>query len=164
MPEKKIIDLLVSGGQANAGPPLGPALGPLGLNILSVVNKINELTKDYSGMRVPVKISVNTEDKSFEVTVGTPTTSALIVSELNIEKGSGTPHSEKVGDLSMDQIIKIAKIKLPQLLSSNLKNGAKEILGTCVSMGVTVEGKDPREIQKEINSDAYKEMFSKGEQ
>ena len=163
MPEKKIIDLLVSGGQANAGPPLGPALGPLGLNILSVVNKINELTKDYSGMRVPVKISVNTEDKSFEVTVGTPTTSALIVSELNIEKGSGTPHSEKVGDLSMDQIIKIAKIKLPQLLSSNLKNGAKEILGTCVSMGVTVEGKDPREIQKEINSDAYKEMFSKGE-
>lgn len=163
MPENKIIDLLVSGGQANAGPPLGPALGPLGLNILSVVNKINELTKDYSGMRVPVKISVNTEDKSFEVTVGTPTASALIVSELNIEKGSGTPHSEKVGNLSMDQVIKIAKIKLPQLLSSNLKNGVKEILGTCVSMGVTVEGQDPREVQKEIDSDEYEEMFSKGE-
>ena len=163
MVEKKIIDLLVNGGEANAGPPLGPALGPLGLNILAVVNKINELTKDYSGMRVPVKISVNTEDKSFEVIVGTPTSSALIVSELNIEKGSGTPNTEKVGNLTLDQVKKIAKIKLPQMLSHDLKNGTKEVLGTCISMGETVEGKDPREIQKEIDSNIYKEMFSKGE-
>ena len=163
MVDKKIIELLVSGGQATAGPPLGPALGPLGLNILLVVNKINELTKDYSGMRVPVKISVNTEDKSFEVTVGTPTASALIVSELNIEKGSGTPSTEKVGDLTMVQAVRIAKIKLPQLLAQNLKKGTKEILGTCVSLGVTVEGKDPREVQKEIDADKYSEIFSKGE-
>jgi large subunit ribosomal protein L11 len=163
MADKKIVDLLVSGGQATAGPPLGPALGPLGLNILSVVNKINELTKDYSGMRVPVKISADPEDKSFEVTVGTPTTSALIVSELNIEKGSGTPNTEKVGDLTMDQVLRIAKIKLPQLLAQNLKNGTKEILGTCVSMGVTVDGKDPRELQKEIDAGNYSEIFSKGE-
>ncbi len=163
MADKKIIDILVSGGQANAGPPLGPALGPLGLNILSVVNKINELTKDYSGMRVPVKIAADPEDKSFEVTVGTPTSSALIVSELNIEKGSGTPHEEKVGDLTMDQVIRIAKIKLPQLLAQNLKNGIKEILGTCVSMGVTVNGKDPREIQKEIDKDTYNDIISKSE-
>jgi large subunit ribosomal protein L11 len=163
MADKKIIDLLVSGGQATAGPPLGPALGPLGLNILSVVNKINELTKDYSGMRVPVKISADPEDKSFEVTVGTPTTSALIVSELNIEKGSGTPNTEKVGDLTMDQVVRIAKIKLPQLLAQNLRNGTKEILGTCASMGVTVDGKDPRELQKEIDVGNYSEIFSKGE-
>jgi large subunit ribosomal protein L11 len=163
MVDKKIVDLLVSGGQATAGPPLGPALGPLGLNILSVVNKINELTKDFSGMRVPVKITVDPEDKSFEVEVGTPTTSALIVSELNIEKGSGTPNSEKVGDLTMDQVVRIAKIKLPQLLALNLKNGTKEILGTCVSMGVTVDGKDPRDLQKEIDADNYNEIFSKGD-
>lgn len=163
MADKKIIDLLVSGGQANAGPPLGPALGPLGLNILSVVNKINELTKDYSGMRVPVKIAVDPEDKSFEVTVGTPTASALIVSELSIEKGSSTPHTEKVGDLTMDQVIRIAKIKLPQLLAQNLKNGIKEILGTCLSMGVTVNGKDPREIQKEIDANTFSEIISKSE-
>ena len=163
MAEKKIINLLINGGKATAGPPLGPALGPLGLNIMSVVTKINELTKDYSGMRVPVKISVNTEDKSFEVTVGTPTASALIVSELNIEKGSGTPNTEKVGDLTMTQAVRIAKIKLPQLLAQNLKKGTKEILGTCVSLGVTVEGKDPREVQKEIDADKYSEIFSKGE-
>ena len=97
MSEIKVVEILVNGGQANAGPPLGPALGPLGVNIVAIVNKINELTKDYSGMRVPVKVSVNTEDKTFEVTVGTPTASALLVAELKVEKGSGTPNTVKVG-------------------------------------------------------------------
>jgi ribosomal protein L11 len=92
MVEMKNVELLVSGGEATAGPPLGPALGPLGINIMAVVTKINELTKDYAGMKVPVKISVNPEDKSFEVSVGTPTASALLVAELKIEKGSGTPN------------------------------------------------------------------------
>jgi len=159
MPEKKVVELIVSGGQANAGPPLGPALGPLGVNIVAIVNKINEVTKAYAGMKVPVKISVDTEEKTFEVTVGTPTASALIVAELKVEKGSGTPNSVKVGDLSMEQIVKIAKIKAPQLLSSNTKDATKELLGTCVSLGVTVEGKDPREVQKEIDSGTYDNVF-----
>jgi len=159
MPEKKVVELIVSGGQANAGPPLGPALGPLGVNIVAIVNKINEVTKAYAGMKVPVKISVDTEEKTFEVTVGTPTASALIVAELKVEKGSGTPNSVKVGDLSMEQIVKIAKIKAPQLLSSNTKDATKELLGTCVSLGVTVEGKDPREVQKEIASGTYDNVF-----
>ncbi|MBT0158514.1 50S ribosomal protein L11 [Candidatus Bathyarchaeota archaeon A05DMB-2] len=163
MVEKKVVELLVNGGQANAGPPLGPALGPLGINIMAVVNKINELTKDYAGMKVPVKIAVDPENKTFEVTVGTPTASALIVSELKIEKGSGTPNSAKVGNLSMEQVVRIAKIKSPQLLAPNLKKAAKEILGTCVSMGVTVEDKDPREVQKEIDAGNYEELFGKGE-
>jgi large subunit ribosomal protein L11 len=163
MVEKKTVELLVNGGQANAGPPLGPALGPLGINIMAVVNRINELTKDYAGMKVPVKVSVDTENKTFEVTVGTPTASALIVSELKIEKGSGTPNTAKVGDLTMEQVVRIAKIKSPQLLAPNLKSAAKEMLGTCVSMGVTVEGKDPREVQKEIDAGSYEELFSKSE-
>jgi len=95
MADKKVVELLVSGGQANAGPPLGPALGPLGVNVMAIVNKINELTKDYSGMKVPVKVIVDPDTKAFEVTVGTPTASALIVSELKVEKGSGyTKHSQ----------------------------------------------------------------------
>ena len=163
MVEKKIVESLVSGGQATAGPPLGPALGPLGLNILAVVNKINELTKDYAGMKVPVKISVDVENKTFEVTVGTPTASALIVSELKIEKGSGTPNTQKVGDLTMDQVIRIAKIKKPELLASDLKAAAKEMLGTCVSMGVTIVGKDPREVQNEIDEGMFEELFGKSE-
>ncbi len=159
MGDKKVVELLVSGGQANAGPPLGPALGPLGLNVMAVVTKINELTKDYAGMKVPVKITADQEDKSFEVSVGTPTASALIVAELKIEKGSGTPNTVKVGNLSMEQMVRIAKIKQAQLLSPTLKKATKEMLGTCVSLGVTVEGKDPREVQKEVDAGTYEQLF-----
>lgn len=163
MGEKKVVELLVSGGQASAGPPLGPALGPLGVNVLAVVNKINELTKDYSGMRVPVKVVVDPETKQFEVQVGTPTTSALITSELKIEKGSGAPNKDKVGNLTIEQVIRIAKIKKPELLSKTLKAAAKEILGTCVTMGVTVEGRDPRDVIRDINEGKYDEIFAKSE-
>jgi large subunit ribosomal protein L11 len=163
MADKKVVELLVSGGQATAGPPLGPALGPLGVNTMAVVNKINELTKDYAGMKVPVKVAVDVENKEFEVSVGTPTASALVVSELKIEKGSGTPNTAKVGNLSMDQVVRIARIKWPELLSPTLKLAAKEVLGSCVSIGVTVEGKDPREVQKEIDEGKYEELFSKDE-
>jgi large subunit ribosomal protein L11 len=164
MPEKKVVELLINGGQANAGPPLGPALGPLGVNTMAVVNKINELTRDYAGMKVPVKVTVDVENKTFEIALGTPTASALIVSELKIEKGSGTPNTAKVGNLSMEQVVRIAKIKRPELLAPTLKSATKEMLGTCVSIGVTVEGKDPREVQKEIDEGKYVELFSKGEE
>jgi large subunit ribosomal protein L11 len=152
---KKIVDALVAGGQATAGPPLGPALGPLGVNVVAIVNRINEVTKDYAGMKVPVKVVVDTETKEFEVTVGTPTTSALIVSELKVEKGSGAPKAQKVGDLSMNQLVKIARMKSVELLSIPLKKAVKEVLGSCVSMGVTAEGKDPKEVQKEIEQGKY---------
>ena len=155
MVENKTVELLVAGGQATAGPPLGPALGPLGVNVMQIVNRINELTKDYAGMKVPVKISVNPDDKSFDVTVGVPTSSALVVSELKIEKGSGTPNSVKVGDLKIEQIVRIAKIKRPELLAKTLKGAAKEVMGTCVSLGVTIEGKDPREVQKEVDEGKF---------
>jgi len=155
MVENKNVELSVAGGQATAVPPLGPALGPLGINIMQVVTKINELTKDYAGMKVPVKISVNPEDKTFDVTVGVPTSSALLVSELKIEKGSGTPNSAKVGDINMEQIVRIAKIKRPELLARTLKGAAKEVMGTCVSVGVTIEGKDPRDVQKEVDEGKF---------
>jgi large subunit ribosomal protein L11 len=163
MVEKKIVELLVGGGRATAGPPLGPALGPLGVNILAIVNKINELTKDYAGMKVPVKVAVDPETKEFEVSVGTPTTSALIVRELKVEKGSGTPSTQKAGNLTMEQVIRIAKLKRLQILAKNLKAATKEILGSCVSIGATVEGKDPRETQREIDEGKYDELFSSSE-
>jgi len=120
MSEKKVVEALVSGGQATAGPPLGPALGPLGVNVLAIVNKINEVTKNYAGMKVPVKITVNAETKEFEVSVGTPTTSALIVSELGISKGSGAPKTEKVGNLSMAQVVHVANIKQRKLARGSM--------------------------------------------
>jgi len=160
MSEKKVINALISGGQATAGPPLGPALGPLGVNVLAIVNKINEVTKDFAGMKVPVKITVDTETKQFDVSVGTPTTSALIVSELKIEKGSATPNTEKVGDLKMEQLVRIAQVKRAEVLAGSLKAAVREVLGSCVSLGVTVEGKDPKDVQAEINQGNYDELLA----
>jgi len=164
MAEKKVIEALVSGGQATAGPPLGPALGPLGVNVVAIVNKINEITKSYSGMKVPVKIIVDPETKEFEVSVGIPTTSALIVKEAGIEKGSGTPSTQKVGNLSFEQVIRIAQIKRPSLLARNFKAMVKEVLGSCLSMGMTVEQKDPREVQREIDEGKYDSILEGAEQ
>ena len=158
---KKVVEALVEGGQATAGPPLGPALGPLGVNVLAIVNKINEVTKDYAGMKVPVKITVTIETKEFDVTVGTPTASALIVSELKVGKGSGSHKAQKVGNLNMEQLVKIARMKQVELLAPNIKRAVKEILGTCVSMGVTVEGKDPKELQKEVDEGKHDAILEK---
>lgn len=144
------IEVLVEGGKATPGPPLGPALGPMGVNVAKVVKVINEKTKAYAGMQVPVIVDVDPKTKEFTVTVGTPPTSALIKKELGIEKGSGDARKNKVGDLTLDQVIKIARMKKENSLSYDLKGVVMEVLGTCVSMGVTVEGKDPREVQKLI--------------
>ena len=160
MAEKKIVETLVDGGKATAGPPLGPVLGPLGVNVLAIVNEINNVTKDYSGMKVPVTISINLDDKSFEVTVGIPTTAALIVKELGVEKGSGTPNTEKVGNLAIDQVVKIFKIKRDESLSVNIKAGTKEIIGTCLSMGVTIDDKDAKEVLSQIDQGEYDNILS----
>lgn len=159
MGEKRVFEALISGGRATAGPPLGPTLGPLGLNVLAVVNKINEITKSYAGMKVPVKITVDVETKGFEVSVGVPTTAALIVKEMGIEKGSGDPRSEKVGDLSMVQVVSIAKLKREELLSNTLEGAMKEVMGTCLSMGITVDGRDPRDAQRGVDQGEYDELF-----
>lgn len=156
----EIIEALVEGGKASAGPPLGPALGPMGVNIMQIISAINEKTKDFEGMKVPVKVIVNPKTKDFEIKVGTPPASALILDKLGAEKGSGAPSTHKIGDLTVDQAIKVAKMKYDNLLGSGLKEKTKEIIGTCVSLGVTVEGKDPREIQKAINEGEYDSKFA----
>ncbi|MCK5625556.1 50S ribosomal protein L11, partial [Candidatus Bathyarchaeota archaeon] len=95
----------------------------------------------------------------FTVSIGTPTTSALLVKELNIAKGSGTPNTEKVGNLTMEQLIHITKLKREQLFSKNLKAAVKEILGSCVSVGVTVNEKEPKEIQREIDDGLFDDIL-----
>lgn len=150
MGEKKAFSFLITGGQANAGPPIGPALGPLGVNMMAIVNSINEQTKEYSGMRIPVKVTIDVETKEFEVEVGVPTTSALIVKEAKLKKGSGSTGSEFVGELSIDQVVKIARLKLPQSYAKDLKACVKEVLGTCLTMGVKVEGGSPKELIGEV--------------
>lgn len=162
--EKKVTEFIVEGGKATAGPPIGPAIGPFGVNVVAVVNKINELTKEYVGMKVPVKVTIDPETKAFEVEVGIPTTSALILKEAGVAKGSSKPNTEKVGNLTMKQVIKIAKIKQSKILAKTLKAAVKEIIGSCVSMGVTVEGKDPKVILREIDEGKYDELIRGAEE
>jgi large subunit ribosomal protein L11 len=150
MVEKKVINALVAGGEATAGAPLGPALGPLGVNVLAIVNEINKQTSDFKGMRVPVKIEVDPETKQFTVSVGTPTTSALIAKEAGIAKGSSKPNTEFVGELTFEKVVAIARSKMQDSYAKSLKSAVKEVVGSCVSMGVKVEGTDPREFMKQL--------------
>ncbi len=152
---KETVEILIEGGKATPGPPLGPAIGPLGINMMQVVEQINEKTSDFDGMKVPVKVIVDVGTKAFEIEVGTPPTTALIKDELNIEKGSQDPGLDKVADLSIEQALKVARMKFSALLSNDYKMATKEVVGTCVSMGLTVEGKDPKTVQKEIDEGLY---------
>jgi len=156
MGEKVTCEALVEGGKASAGPPIGPKLGSTGANLYQIVQKINELTKEYTGLKVPVKITVDKETKEFEVEILSPPTSALILKELTeVEKGSDNPKENIIGDLEFSTIVSIAKTKQEQLLAKDLKRAIRTVLGTCLSMGVTVEGQDPRDLQKAINENKY---------
>jgi large subunit ribosomal protein L11 len=159
MSEKKIVNALVSGGEASAGPPLGPALGPLGINILQVVTTINEKTKDFPGMKVPVKVEVDPETKKFSVEVGVPPTAALIFKESGINKGSGTAGTNFVGNVSMQSIVKISKMKLDVSYAPDVKSIAKEIIGSCLSLGIKVEDKVAKELYADVSSGKYDALF-----
>jgi len=151
MANKQTISSLVTGGEASAGPPLGPALGPMGVIILEIINAINEQTKEFQGMKIPVTVVVDADTKKWEIEVGIPSASALLLKDAGIQKGSGTSGTEWVGEVSADMIAKIAKVKLETSYASSLKSVAKQIVGTCVSLGIKVEGKTPKEFTAEIN-------------
>ncbi len=156
---EKTFRFLVEGGKVTAGPPLGPALGPLGLNVLAVAEEANRLTKEFMGMRVPIEIVVDTDSKQFKVKVGTPSTAALIAKAAGISKGSGMAGKEFVADLKFIDVLKIAEIKLPELRSKTIKAAVKEILGSCVSMGIKVDGMNAKEVIKQVDEGKYDNYF-----
>ena len=159
MGDKKSISALVTGGEASAGPPLGPALGPMGVNVLQVVNMINDKTKDFPGMKVPVKVEVDSESKKFTVEVGIPPTAALVSKEAGITKGSGAAGTNFAGNITMASAVKIAKMKIDNSYAKDLKNAVKEVIGSCVSSGVKVEEKPAKEVFSDISAGKYDELF-----
>ncbi|MBU0615901.1 MAG: 50S ribosomal protein L11 [Nanoarchaeota archaeon] len=152
---KENIEVLVEGGKATAAPPLGPALGPMGVNIGQVVGAINEKTKVFAGMKVPVTVTVDSTTKTFEISIGTPPASQLLKKEAGIAKGSGNPKADKVADVLIEQVIKVAKMKETALLGKTLKDKVKEIMGTCQSMGILVEGKPAHDAIIEVNAGKF---------
>ncbi|MDR0767664.1 MAG: 50S ribosomal protein L11 [Methanosarcinales archaeon] len=156
------VEALVPGGKATPGPPLGPALGPLGINIKEVIEQINEKTRSFNGMQVPVIVTV-ADDKSVTVEVGTPPTSSLLLQEAGVQKGSGKAGTEKVGNITVQQAAKIARMKKDDILAYDLKAAIKEVTGVGVSMGVTVEGMDVRDFQKAIDAGQYDAILNNEE-
>lgn len=159
MVDVQTVSALVTGGQANAGPPLGPTLGPLGVNILQIVNTINEKTKDFAGMKVPVIVTVDKKSKQWTVEVGIPSAAALILKEAGLQKGSGTSGATWVGDITADAVIKVAKLKIDSSYAIDVKSAAKEIIGTCLSLGIKINGKNPKEVTPEIDAGKWDDKF-----
>lgn len=157
---KEAIDVLIEGGKATAAPPLGPALGPLKVNIGQVVADINKKTADFKGMKVPVKVVVDTETKEYNIEIGTPPASQLVKSELGIKSGSGTPDKEYVADMTLDQIKKVARMKFDALLANTESAAVREIAGTCFSLGIKIDGKVPREFISDVKEGKYADKLS----
>ncbi|MFB6162556.1 MAG: 50S ribosomal protein L11 [Halococcoides sp.] len=153
------IEVLVAGGEATPGPPLGPELGPTPVDVQAVVGEINDQTEAFDGTEVPVTVEYE-EDGSFSIDVGVPPTAELVKDEAGFDTGSGEPADEFVADLSMDQVAQIAEQKLPDLLAYDLKGAAKEVVGTCVSLGVTIEGTDPREVGPKIDDGEFDDTLA----
>jgi large subunit ribosomal protein L11 len=147
------VKVMVQGGKAVPGPPLGPALAQHKVNIGQVVSQINDKTKEFAGISVPVEVRIDTDTKAFEIVVGSPPVSQLIKKELKAEKLAKAAWKEPaVGNLLMSAIVKIAKSKATSFGTHDVKSAVKVVVGSCVSCGVTVEGKNPKEIIKEIEA------------
>tara|TARA_Y100000034_G_C6812443_1_gene365220 strand:- start:4 stop:693 length:690 start_codon:yes stop_codon:yes gene_type:complete len=159
---KETVDLIVEGGKASAGAQMGQSFGPLGINIQNIIDKINEKTADMKGMKLPVKVIVDTETKSFDLEIGSPPVSELIKKEIGIDKGSGTPNLEKMGNMSIQQIIKVAKVKKESMLVNSLQSAIKSVAGSCGPLGILIEGKEPGEICKEIDEGRYEKEITEG--
>jgi len=165
MTEKEIIELLIEGGKASPGPTTAPKLSVYKLNTGEIFKQINERTKDYSGMKVPVKIIIDKKTKGYEIKVGTPPVSSLIKKELGIEVAKITEEEKtagktSVGDLKMEKILKIAKLKMEDLLAKDLKSAVKLVIGTANSLtGVLIENKKPKEIIKEIDEGKWDHLL-----
>ncbi len=142
------VSILVEGGKAAAGATLGSALGPLGVNVGQVVAKINEQTKEFAGMRVPVVVRVDPNTREFTLVVGRPPVAALLLKEAKKEKGSGKPKTEVIGDVSLDAVKRIAEAKGDDLHGRSMEEKMNQVIGSCVSLGITVDGEDPRALLK----------------
>ena len=154
------IKILAEGGAMKPGPALSQKLGPAGINMGQVISKINEATSNFRGMKVPVELEIDSKTKEFEVKVFSPPVSELLKKELGVEKGSGMQNDMKIANASIEQIIKVAKTKLPNLLCNDLKSAVKTVAGSCVSLGILIENKSPVEVEEEIDEGKYDKEIS----
>lgn len=154
------VKLIVEGGDMKPGPAIAQQLGPLGINLGKVIADVNSATLGFKGTKVPVEIDVNAKTKSFTIQVFSPPVAELIKKELKLEKASGEAGNIKVGNVAIEQVIGIAKSKLPNMLAKDLKRAVKLVTGSCVSLGVLIENKEAKETMKDIESGLYDQEIS----
>ncbi len=149
------VKLIVDGGKMAPGPAVAQQLGPMGINIGKVISDVNEATKGFLGMKVPVELDVDPKTKTYKIKVSSPPVAELIKKEISAEKGSGEAEKFKVGNISFERIVSIAKTKMPNLLAKDLRSAIRLIVGTCVSLGVLIDSKNAKEVEKDILSGVY---------
>ena len=149
------IKLLIDGGDMKPGPVLSQKLGPVGININQVIQRVNDSTKNLAGLKIPVELNVNASTKEFDIKVFPPPVSELLKKEMRIEKGSGIQAKMQVANASIEQVISVAKTKFPSMLSKDLKAAVKTIVGTCGSLGILVENELASKINEEIGKGKY---------
>lgn len=150
-----IVNLLVEGGAMAPGPAIAQKLGPLGIDIGKVIADVNKATASFKGTKVPVELNIDAGKKTYTIKVSTPPVSELLKKEMKLEKGTGDHKNIKVGNISIEQVISVAKTKMPGMLDKNLKNAVKSVVGTCVSLGLLVENKPATKVAKEIEQGVY---------
>ena len=156
---EKSFNFIVPGGQASGGPPIGPALGPLGVNIMAIVNELNKLTAEYKGTPVPVDVIIDTDSRAFKIKVGMLSTFALLTQAAKVQKGSGTAGKDSVGDIGFQDLVDVVKKKKDGLYAVSLKSAVNEVLGTCQSMGLNVEGKPAKEVQQLVKKGEFDSLI-----
>jgi large subunit ribosomal protein L11 len=156
------IKLLIEGGDMKPGPAVAQQLGPMGVNMGKVISEVNEATKEFKGMKVPVELDIDEKTKEFTVHTSSPPTSELLKKELNLEKGSGKISETKVGNLAIEDIIKVAKVKLPNMLERDLRAAVKSVLGTCASIGILVENENANDLIQKIETGKFEQEISEG--
>lgn len=157
-----IVKLLVDGGSMAPGPALAQKIGPLGLNMGQIISQVNEATKEFKGTKVPVELDIDVATKEFKIIVKSPPVAELIKKELNLDKGAGDHRKVRVANIAIEQVIKIAKTKLPEMLENDLKAAVKTVVGTCVSLGILVENKQAAEVAQEIEEGTYDKEIKEG--
>lgn len=160
---KKTLRFIIEGGKATPGPPIGPALSPYKINVTEIVNAINNATKEYEGLPVPVEVTIDTDTRKFEVKVGIPTTTALLMKFAGAKEPTGDPAHKKIGNITFEDVVKIALLKKPQLTAKTLKAAVKTVLGTAHAVGVTIDGKDAKEVSKLLDQGYYDDILTKYE-
>jgi len=149
------IKLLIDGGNMTPGPAVAQQLGPMGINMGKVISDVNEATKEFKGMKVPVELDIDEKTKEFTVSTSSPPTSELLKKELKLEKGTPDHKNQKMGNASIEDVIKVTKVKYPDMLEKEFKSAVKSVLGTCASIGVFVESKEANELISEVKAGKF---------